>query len=281
MNTKNYLFFTTVAILLFMCQSCTKKFYQVYDVETVNLKCENKKILFENNDCEIIYNFWGKSGNLSFIFKNKTDEDIYIDMTRSFFIRNGFAYNYYNEKEYTSSIAGSVTTFASSALSLQQYAYELPFWIPTTITRSGQITAGNSINHSKSITTKESKQICVPAKSAKCIAGFKISDYVYLDCDNKKFNMPSKAPNTLTYTESNTPLNFRNRIVYCFADNDNTDGITIDNNFWVKSLTNYRYSDIIVKGTSKGCLQKAQSIPYKYMKHKAANRFYNTYEVTQ
>lgn len=37
-------------------------------------------------DCKIIYDFWGETGDMSFFFMNNTDKDIYIDLSRSFFI---------------------------------------------------------------------------------------------------------------------------------------------------------------------------------------------------
>lgn len=272
-------------IAVFTLQSCASRFYQVYDVETENLKCDNKKILFENNECEITYHLWGRSGNLGFIFKNKTDKDIYIDLTRSFFIRNGFAYDYYSDKEYTKSTTGSIGASATIAASYQQEGYMLPLWIPTSVTRGGAITGETALSHSKSVTSKEAKQICIPAKSAKNIIGFNISDYVYFDCDDKAFNKPHKNSRTLTYTQKDTPLSFRNRIVYTFT-NDITgtktvEETTIDHSFWVKSLTNYKEGDFIINGTKVDCINKFKTIPTQSFKYKAANRFYNKYEINK
>lgn len=53
---------------------------------------------FENANCIINYNFWGEEGYAGFMVSNKTTEIMYIDLSKSFFIRNGKAFDYYKNR---------------------------------------------------------------------------------------------------------------------------------------------------------------------------------------
>ena len=124
--TLNALF---LLVLTLFHSSCTQKIYQIYEVESTNLQSSNKEIIFSNNDCEISYNLWSATGNLDFLFKNKTEHDIYIDMTRSFFIRNGIAYDYYSDIEYTRTTTTMTTTTTDPSqfvFAQKSYKIELP-----------------------------------------------------------------------------------------------------------------------------------------------------------
>lgn len=279
MKTANIFFRATVFLIIAVSfTSCAQNFYQIYEVEAENLESNNEKLIFCNDDCEIIYNLWYNAGNLSFLFKNKTNQDIYIDMTRSFFIRNGIAYDYYSDTEHTK----TATSIASANASLYNQASEsysktaIP-WYPINVTRGIQVTSGAGASYSESISTRESKYVCIPAKSAKEIISFNISDYVYYECGNNKFNLPIKSSETKVYTQSNTPLTFRNRITYFFESENANMCHHIDNNFWIKSLTNYNQTEIIKNTTSGSCKDKYTKITKTINTQEAANRFYNLY----
>lgn len=242
--TLNALFL--LALTLFH-SSCTQKIYQIYEVESTNLQSSNKEIIFSNNDCEISYNLWCETGNLDFLFKNKTEHDIYIDMTRSFFIRNGIAYDYYSDIEYTRTTTTVTSATTSSALIINNKNYHKPV-LP--------------------------KYICIPAKSAKEIKSFNISDYIYYECRNNQFNYPSIKSETITYAKEESPLTFRNRITY-FSDISTNKHI--DNEFWIKSLTNYTQEEVTENITIENCIESGET-SMTVNKQKAANKFYNTYK---
>ncbi|MBQ3152855.1 MAG: hypothetical protein IJB77_05285 [Bacteroidaceae bacterium] len=271
--TLNALFL--LALTLFH-SSCTQKIYQIYEVESVNLQSSDKEIIFSNNDCEISYNLWSATGNLDFLFKNKTEHDIYIDMTRSFFIRNGIAYDYYNDIEYTRTTTTMTSTSAAASLIMKNKDYYTTLWAPSNAIREIKVSAGQNIGAARSVTEKEAKYICIPAKSAKEIKGFNISDYIYYECGNNKFNFPSKKSETITYTKEKSPLTFRNRITYFFDSNISN---SIDNEFWIKSLTNYKQNEVVENVRAKNCIGSGETTK-RVNKQKAANKFYNTYENT-
>ena len=74
----------------------------------------NGGLLYEDDNCTIFYNFWENGGNIGFKFYNKTDKIIDIDLSRSFFVKNGVAYDYYQDR-----VAVTATsTYGSSILSI-------------------------------------------------------------------------------------------------------------------------------------------------------------------
>jgi len=94
---KQILFFLLIA---FSVTSCKVNYYQVYGVESNDLKQKDNSMVFENEDCKISYNLWGAYGSMAFIFENKTNQDIFIDLTQTFFIKNGAANDYYMNRSY-------------------------------------------------------------------------------------------------------------------------------------------------------------------------------------
>lgn len=276
MKTKSFSRLSFLVLVTIILQSCTTySFYQVYDIETEGLQSNKEKVSYSDENCEITYDFWSEQGNIDFVFKNKTEENIYIDLSQSFFIRNGIAYDYYTDSEHTQSKI--TVTGASASLSKSQafYGYQLPLWMPTTISRSAQVTGNSSVGVSGSTTIKDPKVICIPAKSAKSISGFRISNYVLLDCNNIELNKPKKSSPRINYIKNESPLTFRNRLVYNVGKSE--EGITVDNYFWVSGYTNYSQRDFYIKQQEDNCFNKNTINTIKIDKYKAANKFYNSY----
>ena len=272
---KAVLSFITAVLL----QSCgaLPHYFQVYDVETEGMKSDKNIVLFCNDDCDIAYDLWGEAGHMGFFFRNNTDYDIFIDLGRSFFIRNGIAYDYFADTEYTQSVTAMSGASASLSASYTQLWYELPMWTPTVVTRGAQISESGSVGTTSSITTRESRYICVPAKSAKFIAGFNISDYVYLDCGNNKLNRPKRESEHIIYSKDESPLVFRNRLCYFVGDSE--EGISIDNAFWVSGFTNYHGREFYIESMETDCLDSSIVTKVQTPKYRSATRFFNEYKL--
>lgn len=276
---KKILFILLATMLL---QSCTSVYYQAYRVETEGMACENDAVVYEDDNCSIIYNLWGENGNLGFCFVNKTENDIYIDLTRSFFVRNGIAYDYYEDKSYTSTkTSGYSSTFEiaksySAYISKSGYTHTPNLWTPTEIGAKNTygITSGGVTTSTlaSSVTVNPVERICVPAKSSKLVKGFVVSDYVYLECDNNKFNWPSKVSVAVEYNRDSTPLSFRNKLVYIVNGKD----FSVDNNFWVSSVANYSRRAFKEFKVVKNCLNDVYEEKEIFLIY-APNMFYNEY----
>ena len=268
---KKFLIILSIALSTLL-QGCSSSYYQLYEVGTDVTKTKDA-LVYSDENCDIIYNLWAKSGSMDFIFTNKTDKDIYIDLTHSFFIQNGIAYDYYSDKEYTStttiSEASTVSLMASYKHTKSPY-----MWTPTSVSRGTNISSTVVSGHSASITTKANKYIYIPAQASKVVRSFKITSYCYLTCDNNDFNRPRKESEKITYTRDDSPLQFRNRIVYTIEDNT----CYIDNSFWIASVKNYNGNHLFVTQTEKDCFSN-------FIRHKKVFRisgvdmFYNDYNI--
>ena len=276
-------------VSIMMLQSCAYKYYQVYEVGSDVEKKENA-LVYSDENCEIIYNLWAESGTMDFVMTNKTTEDIYVNMTKSFFVINGLAHDYYKDREYTSTVASQETStagltnsfYSSTTKSALATVYGYRMWTPGTIGYAKSVNTGvgvsknvnvtKSLGHSASVMTREEKEILVPAGASKIIKSFGVSDYVYLECDNVDFNEPKKESEKIIYTEEKSPLRFKNRIVYSI----NGEEKRVVNSFWVESVQNIDENTMMEDVLEKNCITKIKETN-KYMKMSAPNMFYNTY----
>ncbi len=262
-----------VALLLLLFSSCNAKtfFYQVYDIQSKDVLLKNNRFVYEGTDCEIAYNLWDEGGNLSFMFTNKTDKNMYLIMPQSFFILNGIANDYYSESSY--SYSESITASAGEMYDTSYYGYITHYWYPSTLSRWNNYSIGKT--RTKTVKTKEMPYICIPPKSAKIIRGFNISDFVYKDCDNYKENYPRKTSSKINYKESNTPLSFRNRIAISY-DDKGTNIQHLENSFWLEGLQNFSEKAMIKTDSVKEC-ENTRKTPQKRFVNYAPNKYYNKY----
>lgn len=252
------LFFIFTASLLCACSSST--YYQLYKVSTNGLERKNNLLTFENEHCIVSYDLWGEKGDLSFTLFNKTDEDVFVIMPRSFFIKNGIAYDYYtNSINVSHQVAqtGKSTSFA--------YANTL-----ATIYAQSAIT--------ETTTTMEMEAICIPPKSTKFFKGFNLVQHAYKDCDNHDFNYPTNSSNIIRYNKEESPWNFRNRIAYTFG-NENNDCLYIENELWVSSLQNY-YQSAMQETIEVDECEKKTPVKKTIITNQSPSSFYNIYEKT-
>lgn len=125
-----------------------------------------------------------------------------------------------------------------------------------------------------SVTTRCPSAIIIPPMSAKTIMGFAISDVVYNECNNNKFNVPNKRSEEKIFSKENTPLTFANRLAYHVGNNEQL--FYIQNNFWVSRLTNYNGNFINENVTVDNCAGNT-STNLKFNTQESPTRFYNTY----
>ena len=258
-----------VCSLICILSSCTGgAYYQVYDVKSEGLQTKSNGLVYEDDNCLLFYNLWNKSGCLSFVFANKTDKDITIDLTRSFFIKNGMAYDYYQDQSLMNRSDFELTTSKELCSSYLNLKNETHMWSPTLVVNSDIPT--NSI-----VTTKAQYSI-IPAKTYKVIHGFKISDIIYKECGNNKMNYPEEQSETINYTKSSSPLTFSNKLTYKIDGQESC--IYLQNDFWICSLANYPEEEILENITLENCDDPLVKTTIEVNKKQAPNRFYNIYE---
>lgn len=256
-------------------QSCATTYHQVYTVDT-NMEINEQSIIHSDENCDIIYNLWGEGGRLDFIYVNKTNEEICLDMEHSFVIYNGIAKDYYEDTEYSTTTA--VNTISSNSLmesynaNITKYGYTQSPYLntPTSIGKgvalTGATSTATSVSKSSTITQKPAKYIYIPAQAAKVIPGFEISERIYKKGDDK-FDAPRKKSAVIEYDYNNTPLHVRNSITYTKGE----EVYLVENEFWINSIQNYNEYTII---------RTDLDVIY-YQIERLPNMFYNKYKVSQ
>ena len=258
------------ATLLF---SCSPVYYQVYEVKSKALRQSDNSMVYENDDVKVMYNLWANGGKVNFIINNKTDRDIFVDMGQSFFIFNGEATDYFQNREFSNSV--SMATSTSYGFSM--FSSTVGFWPNTYLVPSTQsIVAKTMKGSSKAVTTKEKEIVCIPAHSFKCINGETMSQNVYLTCI-KKIDYPVSSAESATYTEAESPSKLRNRISYSF-DKNGKDLRQIENDFYLSGITNYSKKGAMEKVKEYvGCSNSFTKKTY-YFKIGGPNKFYKPYK---
>ncbi|MCH3970587.1 MAG: hypothetical protein LKE47_09420 [Prevotella sp.] len=267
---------TMIAIVAFIScglSSCNRLYYQVYNVHSNGLIQKDNALMYENGDIKVVYNLWDEEGNVGFIFQNKTNMDLFIDMDQTFFIRNGIAKDYFKDREYTTS---RTTTFSEGYAVSQNYVRVYGYWpsryyVPTTVSGLNKLVRGTS----KAITMKERKFVCIPAHSCKVIYEYKISPELNVTCDHKQ-DYPHHIANIGTYSESSTPLKFRNRIAYS-CTNDGKGLQYIENDFYISGITNYSKKAAIEKVKDKTDCYSSEREKRKCFKIGGPDKFYKIY----
>ena len=253
------------AIISLMCACAPNSYYQLYKVSTDELEQQSDKLTYENDYCIVSYNLWKEKGDLSFMLYNKTDKDIFVVMSQSFFIKNDIAYDYYSNAVHTSRTvlqSGKATTVASSYAGLLSNAAT---YAQTTTAESATM-------------TKEMAVVCIPPKAAKFFAGFDLIAHAQKDCDDYDLNYPKKASDIITYDKESSPWRFRNRIAYTF-DGDSKNCEYIDNELWVSYLQNYHSSEMEERASIPSC-ETNLPVTLTFILNQAPNAFYNTYTKT-
>ncbi len=265
-------FVAGIALHMASCAS-VYEFIQVVRTQPTSADSKIKEsyggMLYEDDICAIYYNFWSEGGNMGYIFHNKTDEIIYLDLGKSFFIINGIAHDCFGNRTYmnsqsttsassTTHINNSTSSYTKSVGVNQTYLGNfgtLPTSTLSPILSQGMASISSSSKTSSSTfvsngviseytsgeSVVESPIIAIPPKSSKIVGDQTIIDAIFLSCEREYF--PSDSSMT-SYSLEDSPLIFSNYISLRVGDNSPLQ--TIQNEFYVSSITNYAKPSTLV-----------------------------------
>lgn len=269
MKFRNLLY--TIGTVLLLSSCATTSFYQVYDVKPIDKSINKSDMLFyEDDNCKITYNLWSDGGNIGFNFYNKTDSKIYIKLNESNFILNDFAYDYFKNRTFTTSENKSASTSKTSTGSVAVTGLNIYNNIQTNQVKSS-ILANLSSSVGYAVSIKEDSIVCIPPKTIKRVSEYLINDALIRDCDLFKYPK-TKEIKTISYTESESPIVFSNRITY----ETNSNVTVVINKFYVSEVTNYPESEFFETKYEEFCGQKS-TYSTKYYKHYDTDKFYIKY----
>ena len=185
-------------LLLASLSSCTNSIYHVATVKSEQVKLIEKDFAVENEHLRAVYNLWEKGGRMRFMLFNKTDQPVYIDWSKSFFVRNG------NKTFYSqlATLPGKVPT------DTVRYSYQNMLAEPyRTSARTNRITE-------------------IPPQAYVAIADFPIQESIIHAKTKEK---------VFAYTMENSPLRVGQVLTYSF-DKAMTDTHQIEHSFWVDKV---------------------------------------------
>lgn len=289
---KRLLIIVIACMALSSCAPTT--YYQMYQTRPISdIEMRDDCMVFEDQNCRILYNFWKEYGEIGFVFCNKTTENIYLHLDECFYVENGFANDYYRNRIYTNSksyiastqltnIHGSYVTKSNASTNANYYqigSYGTGNAYGNQITnKNGYVygSTGTITNaSSNSVSIAEKQIICIPPKSSKIITEFDIMNSIYRSCDIYR-NPGKKDPHSVTFNKENTPLTFGNKIAYTIGNEKEL--IRVENEFYVSKISNYSSSDITQIEYIEECGKKKNQ-QVRVFKESGPNQFYIQYNL--
>lgn len=258
--------FIAVLYVALMITSCSHLYHyvQVFETKSESKSIQNRGngVLYEDDICAIYYRFWAEGGDAGFSIFNKTDKMMYVDLSKSFFIRNGVAFDYYQNRTYrqtetntfgnqvtsasaiyggASSTAGVSATYLGNFGNLPFTPYD-PILTSTNLQKTESYGAlrysamANSYasSTSSSVSIEERKVLAIPPHAAKIIAEYSINNQIFLFCDLDRY---PKEHSSIEFGENDSPLKFSNYITFRLGDN--TQDVVLTNDFYISKITNY------------------------------------------
>jgi len=270
---KTRTFFLSAFLPIFLTSCMSPSYFQVYKTEPTDKSIlKDNSLIYEDDNCKVFYDFWADNGNIGFRFFNKTDKTLYLNLEDSYFILNGLAHNYYQNRIFTNSKstgATSVNGFGASK-SVTGINYFDLLQTNKLLTSSS---IGVSASEGYSVSYTEEKIVSIPSNTSKVISEYSINSTLYRDCDLYKYPTKNQIK-TKSFTKSTSPLIFSNRLVYKI-ENDLIP-IKFVNEFFVTEITNYAEADITERKYEEYCDQK-DDITSLFFKDVSPNKFYLKY----
>jgi len=282
---KKFIFGLT-AIILFSSCSVTKSYYQVFKTQSKEkMLNDGKTLAYSDENCTVFYSFWGDGGNIEFAIQNNSEKNIYLNKKECFFICNGYAFDYFKNRTYTTTKGlqvGVATTKTASGAAGISVSGENVFGYDQTnsiaAAKSYAIMSGVASSVSNSVSWEESEIICIPPKTTKIISEFeKITNTLIRNCN--LFRYPTdRQINSSIFSESESPLVFCNKLAYHLGDSK--DLIRINNEFYVSEIKNLTQKNMIEEKSEyeKYCGEKSSFKTKKsYWKDATPDKFYIRY----
>ncbi|MBD5320620.1 MAG: hypothetical protein HDS07_07020 [Bacteroides sp.] len=205
------IFFISI-IACMLCSCNPKPYYQICTVASDLPKNSAEAFIYTDNQLKIEYDFWSNGGSIQFTVTNQSNEMINLDLSKSFCIKNGVAFDYFRNRLSSSS---STSTFA-------------------------EITTSTS----SSVAYFEKSIVSIPPHSSKVLKEYNFANSHFEDCD--LYEKPSKnEESSLSFTSSNSPVNVENYITYTVGENSTEH--TVINNFFISNIANQHYDATIFK----------------------------------
>lgn len=270
-----------VGFSLCVCSCSYSNYQQISTLESNQVRMDSTGQYMVNEDFVTIkYDFWAKSGSVSFWVVNNTKEDVYLDLSKSYLIKNGAAYDYYRNRIFKVSSSSGISEGASVSASVgvgigvtKDGAWVRDVHSNTSAKKSASVSAYAYTMNEKGTEFVEQRIVCIPSESYKYFDEYNVSSQLYRECGFGRF--PSSDEESIKeFDIHNSPMVIDNRLVFV---KDNVE-IPVSHIFYISKIQNIAQNDALVETYPKDC-QGNQSIePVYYHKLGGPNRFYVVYK---
>ena len=296
MKTKSFFIAVCAIVALTSCSS----YYQIATISSDNARiADNGDFAYDFGEVIIHYDFWSSCGNVSFIVENNTDNDITLDLSNSFFIKNGFAYDYFKNRTdvyTTGSTSGNSRSISSSRSSSQSASVAAAVSAVGALTTAIAVGAGAGASSSTAVTTniagsasemsssikshsieyKERELVTIPSHSSKKFGEYSMATGEYMTCGLIR-NPKGREIGVATYDITNSPIVVENRLYFVIEGQE----IPINSVFYVSEFNNYPKKKVIKEHYSENCAGvKSRGISSYVNIQEASNKYYVKYSVS-
>ena len=281
----------SVAALATVMASCsTPKYLQVYDVMPADgVELRDGYPVYDDGTMAVAYDFWGEGGQAGCLITNNGEENIYVDLAETFFVKNGLSDPCYKERTYTVTSASTVEanavalSSASAAASAPFQNYIYPFTVTAGLGLSDThgVAQGASSSVSKSVSVAEQQIVVIPPGTAAFVGGHSILSGNYYTNRGSRQDPGSKKKDETEFSTDNSPLKFGNVIAYRIGRDGEWQDLRSE--FYLQRLTDYPLSKFY-KTYSRQIKSDDVYIwrdydgTYDYSPLREPTRFYFTYE---
>ncbi|MDD6365054.1 MAG: hypothetical protein PUA47_06885 [Bacteroidales bacterium] len=262
-------------------------FQQIATLSSENVELKNDgSFVYEDAMVTIEYDFWEESGTVYFVVTNNTDDNLYLNLAESYYVNNGYAYDYYQARTYvyTSRSSAASTSAASAAVAghasvgastevagLFGGVYNVGIGVGAS--KGHRVSNSVAVASEKGVSVEYAEQplVCIPAHSSKAFEEFSVSSSTFRECGFVRD--PSKKETAVReYTGSTSPRVIENRLVFKLGDVS----LPVTNVFYVSEYENIAYDNATEYVRVVNCDGTKRDV--KVHKMAANNKFYITYD---
>lgn len=252
--------------IMTMTSCAASVYYQIATISSPQMSVsDDGTFSYNENDLTIDYDFWSDHGKVGFIITNNTNEDIYIDLSRSFLIVNGMTFDYCRNRTYKSKTSGIVNNLSSEKGTTADNRKSMTYVLDKDATSPDR--------YNYNIETTEKEGVWIPAHAARYFCEFYLLQDTYRRC-GLPLNPSRKENASIDFNEKDTPYVFENRLMIMVNGQEQR----LINYFYINNITNLHESEAIEQGYMRDCFGHPTEEKFKRCKYQAPNRFYINYE---
>lgn len=281
---------SVTALAAVMASCSTTQYLQVYDI----MPCEGVELrdgypVYDDGTMAVAYDFWGNGGQAGCLITNNGEENIYVDLAETFFVKNGLSDPCYKERTYTVTSASTVEanavalSSASATVSapFYNYIYDFAGTVGVGLSDTRGVMRGVSSSASNSVSVAEQQIVVIPPGTAAFVGGHSILSGNYYTNRGSEQDPGSKKKDETEFSTDNSPLKFGNVIAYRIGRDGEWQDLRSE--FYLQRLTDYPLSKFY-KTYSRQIKSDDVYIwrdydgTYDYSPLREPTRFYFTYE---